>query len=63
VQSILSWWHELSQPGISVSDAFYIKLMCFLAGTMLVLTAVITVDGVRSWYAVLRKVPQSTEVE
>jgi len=63
VQSILSWWDELSQPGISVSDAFYIKLMCFLAGTMLVLTAVITVDGLRSWYTVLRKVPQSTEVE
>ena len=54
VQSVQGWWAELSQPGITASHAFYVKLMCVLASTMLVLTAVITVDGIRCWYATLR---------
>ena len=58
IQSIQSWWQELATPGITAADVFSVKLMCVLAGTMLVLTGLITLDAMRRWVLILRGAPQ-----
>ncbi len=62
VQSVQSWWLELSNPGITAAQAFYIKMMCTLASVMLVLTGVIALDAIRCWYGILRS-PRPVEEE
>jgi carbon starvation protein len=56
VQSIQSWWGDLSAPGLLPAAAFPLKLMCFLTATMLVLSALIVADAARRWYMLLRTV-------
>ena len=53
IESILLWWEELAQPDIGAAQAFSLKLNCTLAGTMLVLSALIAVDAARRWYILL----------
>lgn len=36
--------------GLSPKDMFLMRLACFLAGVMLVLSAIIVADSVRRWY-------------
>ncbi|MHB1033294.1 MAG: carbon starvation CstA family protein [Pirellulales bacterium] len=63
IQSIQGWWTELAQPDIEASQAFSIKLMCGMAGVMLVMTAIITIDAVRKWYSVLSEpAPEALEL-
>lgn len=54
VQSILNWIKALQGNELAADQAFSYKLMCGLAGTMLVLTAIITIDAIRRWYAILK---------
>jgi carbon starvation protein len=50
VQSIVLWWQS---PETDPTQVFLMKLACFLAVIMLVLTAVITLATVRRIYAIL----------
>jgi carbon starvation protein len=50
VQSIQTWW---GQTGLSPKDLFLMRLACFLAAVMLMLSAVIVADSVRRWYGLL----------
>jgi carbon starvation protein len=61
VQSIQSWLIELATPGIEPAISFSLRLMCFLAGTMLILSAVIVADAVRRWCLLLTATPQPEE--
>jgi carbon starvation protein len=51
VLSIQRWWLKEEEKWM---DAFLMKLACVLASIMLALTAVIVVDSLRRWYAILR---------
>lgn len=51
VQSIQMW---LQKPGADPKQIFLTKLACVLAGIMLTLTVIITLDTVRRWYVLLR---------
>jgi carbon starvation protein len=57
IQSIGMWWHALEKidpaSPTATKDIFLIKLACVLAGIMLTLSAVIVLDALRRWYAVL----------
>jgi carbon starvation protein len=71
VMSIQNWQHtladlqlKLSSGGLSAlmaeelgKEAFSLRLMCLLAGVMLVLSALIIVDAVRRWRQILRLPP------
>ncbi len=59
VKSIQSWWGQLA--GVTGPDAFYMRLMCILAGIMLVLTVVISLDAIRKWISLLSR-PSSPAV-
>ena len=61
VESIQRWWLESNLSTTDPPQVFYVRLMCVLATIMLALTAVITVDSLRVWYAELRR-PVSGEV-
>ena len=67
IESILLWLEELALPEITAAQAFSLKLNCTLAGTMLVLSALIAVDAARRWYILLAngvpeaKAPESRE--
>jgi carbon starvation protein len=61
VESIQSWLEELQGLEPGTPDAFYLKLMCALAGIMLVLSAVVILDAVRSWCVLLRSAPRRVE--
>ena len=50
MQSIQTWW---GQTGLSPKDLFSMRLACFLAAVMLMLSAVIVADSVRRWYGLL----------
>ena len=50
VQSIQTWW---AQTGLSPQDRFLMRLACLLAAVMLVLSAIVLVDSVRSWHRLL----------
>jgi carbon starvation protein len=52
VMSIKGWWLR-DIPAASPDKVFLLKLLCFLASAMLVLTIVITVDAVRRWVQIL----------
>jgi carbon starvation protein len=62
VQSIQSWWQELAGMVPGSPEAFYLKLVCILAGIMLVLSALVVLDSVRQWYLLLR-LPRPESVE
>jgi carbon starvation protein len=52
VMSIHGWWvNEL--PNATPDTAFLVKLLCFLASAMLVLTLLIAADAMRRWVAIL----------
>ena len=53
VESIRSWWSELADPLITSAEAFHVRLLCILTGTMLILSAVIVADAARRWYLLL----------
>lgn len=50
VQSIQTWW---TQTGLSSQDRLLMRLACFLAAIMLVLSAVVLFDSIRSWWRLL----------
>jgi carbon starvation protein len=50
VQSIQTWW---AQTGLSPKDLFLMRLACFLAAVMLMLSAIIVADSMRRWYGIL----------
>ncbi|MCY2993838.1 MAG: carbon starvation protein A [Planctomycetota bacterium] len=50
LQSIHTWWHKTEAVPL---NSFLLKLACVLAGVMLTLTAVITIDALRCWYGIL----------
>ena len=50
IQSIQTWW---AQTGLSPKDLFLMRLACFLAAVMLVLSAIIVADSIRRWYGLL----------
>jgi carbon starvation protein len=52
VMSVHEWWvHDI--PSAQPDKVFLLKLLCFLASAMLVLTIVITADAVRRWVEIL----------
>ena len=53
VESVQGWWAQAGDPRLSSFDVFQLKLMCAMAGTMLVLTAIITLDAVRKWWQII----------
>jgi len=53
VESIQLWLKELAMPETTAAQAFTIKLDCALAGIMLVLSAIITIDAGRRWCVLL----------
>ena len=55
VLSIQMWWAKAAEA--TGTAQFLLRLACFLASIMLVLTGVIIVDAVRSWYSILRSEP------
>jgi carbon starvation protein len=57
-QSIQNWWSELGDPALAAGDAFWVRLMSLLAGTMLALTAVVVVDAIRRWVLILAAAPE-----
>jgi carbon starvation protein len=59
VQSIQMWWEK---PGTTSTEIFLTKLACVLASIMLFLSAIIVVDAVRRWYALLNGVSASPAV-
>ena len=52
VMSIHGWWVR-DIPAAAPEKVFLLKLLCFLASAMLVLTVVITADAVRRWIEIL----------
>ena len=52
VMSVHGWWVD-DIPAAPPDKVFLLKLLCFLASTMLVLTILITVDAVRRWIVIL----------
>ncbi len=50
VQSIAMWWNK---PETNPTDLFLAKLACVVASIMLGLSAIIVIDAVRRWYALL----------
>jgi carbon starvation protein len=53
VESIQTWMGQLGKVGLSPELAFSYKLMCLLAGVMLVLTGIIVIEAGRRWYLLL----------
>ena len=51
VQSVLGWWRKI--PLAPSSEQLSLRIMCWLASIMLVLTAVIVVDAIRKWKSIL----------
>lgn len=50
VQSIQTWW---GQTGLAPKDLFLMRLACFLAAVMLLLSSVIVIDSIRRWFSLL----------
>ncbi len=50
VESIQTWW---AQTDLSPKDLFLMRLACFLAAVMLILSAIIVADSMRRWYGLL----------
>ncbi|MHB8956470.1 MAG: carbon starvation CstA family protein [Pirellulaceae bacterium] len=50
VQSIQTWW---AQTGLNSKELFLMRLACFLAAVMLMLSAIIVADSLRRWYGLL----------
>ena len=46
-RALRSWWSELADPLITQAEAFHVRLLCILTGTMLILSAVIVADAAR----------------
>jgi carbon starvation protein len=53
VMSIRGWWMNDLPAAATPEKAFLLKLLCFLASAMLVLTIVITADAMRRWIQIL----------
>ncbi len=51
VQSIQMWWQKTETDPM---QQFLTKLACILAGIMLILTAIITLDTIRRWYYIFK---------
>lgn len=51
VLSMQSWWKEIATA--EPEQVFLLKLVCILAGIMLLLTALIVMDAVRKWCSIL----------
>jgi carbon starvation protein len=62
VMSIHGWWIN-DIPAATPDKVFLLKLLCFLASAMLVLTILITADAVRRWIAILAGPVRSREAE
>ena len=61
VESIRMWWEKVDLES-DPSQRFLLILACVLAGVLLALTVIITMDAMRHWYGVLRDgVPQRDE--
>ena len=52
VMSVHGWWVK-EIPATPPDKVFLLKLLCFLATTMLALTVLITVDAIRRWITIL----------
>jgi carbon starvation protein len=50
VESIQMWWQK---PETDPTQIFLVRLACVLAGIMLTLTVIITLDTLRRWYTLL----------
>ncbi len=57
-QSIESWVTELAHPAPDSATPFNLKLLCFLTGTMMMLSAVVLGRAVQCWYCLLTKAVQ-----
>ncbi len=57
------WWWVNDIPAASPEKVFLLKLLCFLASAMLVMTVVITADAVRRWIAILSGPVETREAE
>ncbi len=53
VQSVQSWWTELATLEQHSAEAFYLKLVCILAVTMLVLSGLVVLDSMRRWWRLI----------
>jgi carbon starvation protein len=62
VMSIQGWWVR-DIPAAAPDKVFLLKLLCFLASAMLVLTIVITVDAVRRWIEILSGPARAPDAE
>ena len=65
VMSIRGWWmYDIPAAAEAAPDnVFLLRLLCFLASTMLVLTLLITADAVRRWVQILSGPATSREPE
>lgn len=62
IMNVYSWWtHDI--PAATPQAAFLLRLLCFLASAMLVLTILITADAVRRWIVILSEPARVAEVE
>jgi carbon starvation protein len=59
VVKIQEWWNQI--PDVDPRKAFLLKLVCVLASTMLLLTALIAADAVRRWMQLLAARPRRAE--
>ena len=62
VMSIHGWWVR-DIPAAPPDKVFLLKLLCFLASAMLVLTILITADAVRRWVEILSGPVRARDVE
>jgi carbon starvation protein len=62
VMSVHGWW-VVDIPLATPDKVFMLKLLCFLATSMLVLTVLITADAVRRWIEILSGPAPAREAE
>jgi carbon starvation protein len=62
IMNVYGWWTR-DIPIAAPQAAFLLRLLCFLASAMLVLTIMITADAVRRWIVILSGPARVAEVE
>ena len=59
IMSVRGWWAEANNA--PADQVFLLRLMCILAGVMLSLTAIITLDALRKWWTILAGSPATAK--
>lgn len=54
VQSIQIWWHELADPSLSASGAFYIQLLCLLSAVLLLMTSLVVLSTTKVCFTMFK---------